>query len=130
MAGEYPRSGYTYYKGKFSELSFDKVEHLLPKDSVSVTPVSDGGDFFELDLWVLEYYYDGFGNEQSNWVYTRYRSPYFRDYVTLNADVIHNVYKTKYKYRHVSGGKRYGNLNRFYDDSIEEQLGGWRQTLG
>lgn len=130
MAGEKPRSGYLYYKGKLSELSLDKVKHLLPRDTVQIKPIGDGADVFVLDMWIQEYYYDAFGNEQTNWVYFTYTSPYYRDYVTLKADVVHTKSKTRLKYRHVSGPDRYKDFNRFYDDSLDEQLGGRRQTLG
>lgn len=118
-------AGYKVIGGKIDKA----VRSLLPNDVVRYKIIRDGSDRFALNLYVLEYWYDAFGNEQSSWVYLPYTSPYTRNYYTVSVDIIHNATRTRHTKRYVDIATS-GIDNRFYDPSLDEKLGGEVMTLG
>jgi hypothetical protein len=118
-------AGYKVIGGKIEKA----VRSILPNDVVRYKILNDGADRFALNLYVLEYWYDGFGYEQSSWVYLPYTSPYTRNYYTVSVDIVHNVARARHTKRYVDIATS-GIDNRFYDPSLDEKLGGEVMTLG
>lgn len=105
------------------------LKSYLPKDTVRYKLALTSKDFYHLNLQVMEYYTDAWGNEQSRWVWDNYTSWYYDCYYTLTVDIVHRETQTIYKKKTLLIDKVNGD-NRFYDPTLEEKLGGEVMTLG